>query len=230
MRSWKTADTFDLYAIMQQKNCRIIYEGADSLVLLVESLPALFTVCQSRQEEASVLAAIKKWDQGSIVLHNPELIDQIPGLVVEAECVNAVYFQNSIAPIPSPYPLRPLTLDDWKAASLLYCRHAYDYYVRTRIEAKALLGAFDGDALVGMIGTHAEGSIGFLEIDPAYRRRHLASALESKLIAQKLENKEAIYAQILSDNTASLALHKSLGMTISEKKLYWCRKKGEMDF
>ena len=82
-------------------------------------------------------------------------------------------------------------------------------------------GAFVGGALAGFIGTHAEGSMGMLEIFPEYRRRGLGCALEAGLIRRLLERGEIPFCQVIEGNEASMRLQEKLGMTFSDEPVYW---------
>lgn len=89
------------------------------------------------------------------------------------------------------------------------------------------LGAFDDDRLVGCVfGTHdsRKAWINRLAVDPACRRRGVASRLvrecERRLRRQGME----IFAALIeSNNRASAALFRSLGYDVGE--LYYARKK-----
>lgn len=50
-----------------------------------------------------------------------------------------------------------------------------------------MTGAFLDGVLAGFIGIHEEGSIGMLEVLPAYRRRSLGYALEAGAIRPRTE-------------------------------------------
>lgn len=94
-------------------------------------------------------------------------------------------------------------------------------YLGSLLERGELFGGFEGDALVGFVGRHDEGSIGLLEIFPPYRRRGFATILEGHMINRELAQGHIPYGQVLVDNAPSLALQRSLGMTVSGDKLYW---------
>lgn len=94
-------------------------------------------------------------------------------------------------------------------------------YLRSLLERGQLFGGFLNDAMVGFAGRHAEGSIGLLEIFPPYRRRGFASVLERYMINQELARGRIPFGQVVTDNAPSLALQRSLGMTLSEGTLYW---------
>lgn len=94
-------------------------------------------------------------------------------------------------------------------------------YVRQRVEAGVVVGAFVDGALAGFIGTHNEGSMGMLEIFPEYRRRGLGYALEAGLIRRFLEQGMIPFCQVVDGNEASMRLQEKLGMTFSDEPVYW---------
>lgn len=96
-----------------------------------------------------------------------------------------------------------------------------DGYLSGLIEQGELYGAFEGETLMAFIGRHAEGSIGLLEVLPQYRRRGLATLLQSYMIGLELSRGRVPYGQVFDGNDASLALQQSLGMSRSMGLLYW---------
>ncbi len=70
-----------------------------------------------------------------------------------------------------------------------------------------MLGAFVDGTLAGFAGFHGEGSIGLLEVLPAYRRRGLGgSAAPGGRCSLALERGQYAFGQVLIDNAPSLAL------------------------
>lgn len=94
-------------------------------------------------------------------------------------------------------------------------------YLSELIGRGELHGAFNGNTLMAFIGRHAEGSIGLLEVLPQYRRRGLATLLQSYMIGLELSRGRVPYGQVFDGNDASLALQQSLGMSRSMGLLYW---------
>ena len=94
-------------------------------------------------------------------------------------------------------------------------------YLRSLLERGQLFGGFLNGVMVGFAGRHAEGSIGLLEILPQYRRQGFATALERYMIDLELSLCHIPFGQVLTDNAPSLALQRSLGMTISSGTLCW---------
>lgn len=116
------------------------------------------------------------------------------------------------------------------AAHLPAVRASYqledEEYLRWLINRGELYGAFEGETLMAFIGRHAEGTIGLLEVLPQYRRRGLATLLQSHMIGLELSRNRVPYGQVFHGNDASLALQRSLGMTRSMGPLYWALRGG----
>ena len=105
-------------------------------------------------------------------------------------------------------------------------RHEDSEYLVWLLERRALFGLFREGQLAGFIGKHAEGSMGLLEVLPAWRRQGVGEALERFLIARELREGNRPYCHVFFDNAASLALQRKLGLTITEEKILWLRKPG----
>lgn len=137
-------------------------------------------------------------------------------------CRQAVYRgREPLAPVSCPAEIRRL---DGRFLPFLmeHYTHADDEgYLRERLEQGAMLGAFVKGACAGFIGTHAEGSIGMLEVLPEFRRRGIAAALETSLANTLLREGRVPFAQIVTGNAASFALHKKLGFAFSGGTLCW---------
>ena len=134
--------------------------------------------------------------------------------------------------------IRRLRLDDYDAMIRLFRVCGLNPRTKGRESRTAMaaqlrtprnryLGAFDGARLVGTVfGTHdsRKGWINRLAVDPAYRRRRIASQLvrlcERGLRAQGIE----IFAALIEpDNSASEAVFRGLGYEI-HPMLYARRK------
>lgn len=76
-------------------------------------------------------------------------------------------------------------------------------------------------AIAGLAGFHEEGSIGMLEVLPAYRRRGVGEALLRGAVRLALERGQYAFGQVFTDNQASLALQRKVGMSVSQERLFW---------
>ena len=97
-------------------------------------------------------------------------------------------------------------------------------YLEGRIESGTMFGLYFDDRLAGFVGTHGEGSLGVLTVLPEFRRRGLGTYLEQLAIQKALERGHIPFGQVAADNQASLALQKSLGMTIADQLVCWLEK------
>lgn len=97
-------------------------------------------------------------------------------------------------------------------------------YVLQRLQSGVMLGAWSGDRLAGFIGRHVEGAMGLLEVVPEFRRRGLATALEGELCRRLQEQGRVPYAHVFTDNEASLALQRKLGLSFATIQTHWLDK------
>ncbi|MBR5095387.1 MAG: GNAT family N-acetyltransferase [Oscillospiraceae bacterium] len=143
------------------------------------------------------------------------------GMETWMRCYQAVY-EHERPPVRDTAGIRQLTGEHLDFLIANY-RHEDSEYLAWRLERGALFGAFREGQLAGFIGKHAEGSMGLLEVLPAWRRRGIASSLESFLIAMELDRGNRPYCQLFTDNSASMALQKKLGLSIAEGEVIWLR-------
>ena len=137
-------------------------------------------------------------------------------------CWQVGYLDQAPLPLPnnSPFQVRPLT----PAQLPLVAAHYHltgPGYLAQRVACGAMYGAFDGEDLAGFIGLHPEGTVGLLEVLPQYRRRGVATLLQSYLTDLELSRGHVPYGQVFDGNTPSLALQRSLGYQCSAGPMYW---------
>jgi len=138
------------------------------------------------------------------------------------ECRQAAYFGLATLSEPDgPWTIRQLDENHLDFVAEHYSHIEDRDYLLGRLRSGVLLGAFLDGQLAGFIGMHAEGSIGILEVLPAYRRRGIAEALEIRMANRLLGRGHVPYTQIAAGNQASLALQEKLGFAVSEKPLWW---------
>ena len=92
------------------------------------------------------------------------------------------------------------------------------------VRRKSVLLGYENGKLIGFIGEHLEGSMGLLYVFPACRRRGFGAALQCCLIARTMEQGFIPFAQVETDNQASLRLQEKLGMTLSDRRIVWMWK------
>ncbi len=208
---------------IQSGSGKLLAAGEDGVLLINTAAEAAMMSTESAETAAGMLACIPAVPL--FVAHQSfyeEAAAQKFGYTHKMVCRQAVYLKKQPLPIPCGAPaIRPL---DGRHLSFIieHYTHADDEaYLIERLESGAMFGAFTEDSLAGFIGTHAEGSMGMLEVLPRYRRRGVALALETFLINRLLDCGRVPFAQIVTDNTASLELQRKLGFAISDKTLSW---------
>ncbi len=137
----------------------------------------------------------------------------------EVRCWQAVYPSQKRLPVEAD--IRPLGAEYLEAVSAQYSLFHNPDYIRDRLERGLMSGAFADGKLAGFIGEHGEGSMGMLEVFPAYRRRGLGLALESFEINRFLSEGRVPFDQVIVGNEKSLGLQRKLGMLISADTLSW---------
>lgn len=102
----------------------------------------------------------------------------------------------------------------------------YDILSRTELDQvaahRALFAGHDAAGnTVGFAGGHLEGSMGILKILPAYRREGYATELERFVIRRFMKDKLIPFGQVETNNAASAALQRKLGLTKAPQRAYW---------
>ena len=198
-------------------------EVTDRSVLL-RDLPSGAVMLSAADEESARGAVLAAPPTALFVAHQPWLLDAIQAelrLPRRMVCWQAVYPADQPLPVPPAADIRQLDLAYLPLVASHYSTAGGPDYVRQRLAAGVMYGAFVGGELAGFIGTHPEGSIGMLEVLPAWRRRGLATALESYLIGRMRARGYTPFAQIVEDNAPSLALQQKLGLSLAEGRVFW---------
>jgi tRNA (guanine37-N1)-methyltransferase len=201
-----------------QEEMQIVYAREDG-VLIRHISAGLYMLSAASEDSAGNMAGLIK-DPAVILLHQNYLIDEIKSrfsLKGTMPCHQAAWLKDEPVPAPpSGADIRPLTEAELPIVLLHY--HSVDgpEYVKERLIA-GMLGIYVNGELAGFIGTHPEGSIGLLEVLPSFRRRGLAFQLETAMMRRQQSLERVPYAHIKLGNEASIALHKKLGMEVTEE-------------
>lgn len=138
------------------------------------------------------------------------------------DCVTYAYTRKEALPVKHT-DIRPL---DCGALECI-CEHyhqAEKSYIKSLLLSGSLFGIYEEGQLAGFMGEHKEGSMGLLEIFPAYRNKGLATALESYIINRTLKKGYIPYCNVFSDNAESIGLQEKLGLYPAKKKIWWLKK------
>jgi len=206
----------DMLEPLRLKEGRVLHASDDG-VLLYHDLSTAYMISGVSEESIHRMAGMMQ-EPTMIVLHQPFLKKELEehfSLNGCMECYQAAYFSQSPLPLAmGEVTIAQLTEDDLPFVIKHYTHLSDDAYLLERIQA-GMLGAYVNGAMAGFVGTHAEGTIGLLEVLPEYRRQGIAKLLEGAMANKLLAQGRIPYSQIVFDNEASLALHRSLGMEIT---------------
>lgn len=181
----------------------------------------------SCSDSETALRLLSGQDYPLLALHQAELEEalcQALGMETWMRCRQAVY-EGEQAPLLESGDVRRLTEEHLDFLLANY-RHEDSEYLSWLLKRKALFGLFRDGKPVGFIGQHAEGSMGLLEVLPEYRRQGIGILLESFMIARELRQGNRPYCQVFSNNEASLALQRKLGLRFANGLVIWLRKPG----
>lgn len=124
--------------------------------------------------------------------------------------------------------IRMLSMEDFEYVCRHYCHEggaagpgANPEYVKERILAGALYGAFLDGRQVGFGGIHAEGALGMLYVEESCRRRGIGASLEAYVINRMLEKGWVPYGHVETGNAPSMELQKKLGLYEASKNFFW---------
>ena len=208
----------DMLEPLRLKEAKVLYAGEDGV--LIQHIPGgIHMLSAASQESAARISSLIQAAQ-LLVLHQPYLREELMrrfALHHAMPCHQAAWLKDTPVPaLEEDADIRPLTISELPKVLLHYTNIPDPQYARERLEA-GMLGAYVAGELAGFIGTHPEGTIGLLEVFPAYRRRGLALKLETAMMQRQQLLGRIPYAQVKEGNDASVALHKKLGMEITQE-------------
>lgn len=188
------------------KTCMITVENQDIGAKILELVPkevALFTTSQEFMNEV----ICKRFD-----------------FRVQMECHQACYTKKEALPVKHK-DIRLLTLDSLSYVTEHYSGWADEQYVKGRILAKVMYGAYVDERLVGFVGIHEEGSTGLLYVEDAYRGMGIGKSLEAFMINRQREWGYIPYGQVVVGNEPSTQLQESMGLYLAKDTIWWLERK-----
>ena len=215
--------TIDIDELLRRGGGRLLYEWPEGRVVQCRDGLILSDITDGKglcgclsflllPEEAHF--CVKSRDAADAVQERFHLQGQTP-------CAQWVYTKDTAPAVPGleGADIRPLPEEDVPAAAPHY--HDSADYLLERSRAGELWGIYEEGKLAGFMGLHEEGSMGILAILPEFRRRGLASLLESWVIGRQLREGRVPYGHVIDGNEASTALQQSLGLTKAELPAIW---------
>lgn len=140
------------------------------------------------------------------------------GYQVYDHCYLSCYTKKEALPVKHK-DIRLLTVDDLEYVMTHY--RDDEAYLRRHLERKAMYGAYVKERLVGFVGTHEDGSSGFLFVEKEFRRMGIGESLEAYIINREREMGWTSYGYVVVGNEASLHVQESLGLYLSQETVWW---------
>lgn len=184
-------------------------------------------VCMLESEDSEwdrKLAGCVPEDTEMILTSRPfpeEFLKEI-GFKVFCRCIQMLYTNKVSLPVRHR-DIRRLTMEDLEYVCSR-CDGADRAYLRDRIRAGALYGAFAEGKPAGFAGIHGAGGLGMLYVEESFRGTGLGQALEAYVINRMLERGWTPYGHIEEGNEASLKLQEKLGLYRASKTFFWLKK------
>lgn len=177
----------------------------------------------------------KLTDMNCLILHQEAMIPVVEselGMHVSSACKQYAFTRKEKLPVKGLYRPDGKPMDSGLVIQTLneeytdvvvnaYDSVGGDKYIKSRIIAGKVIGAFIEDELVGFAGLHGEGSVGMIYVVPAYRGKHIATALETYLINLELENGNTPFGQVKIGNVEGEKLQEKLGLYGSKTAVFW---------
>ncbi|MDO5022107.1 MAG: GNAT family N-acetyltransferase [Eubacteriales bacterium] len=198
-----------------------VFEGEESALMYAEhmDLYVLMANNEAAAEEAISHAQNPKLILSDISSFDKEIIRRF-SLNGSTVCFSAAYLSQDKILVSPDIVLRPLSLEHLDRVDKDYPIYSREK-IRRCILSGVLQGGFHMGEWVGFIGQHEEGTMGMLHIFDEYRKRGFGYELEARLINKLLDLGDIPTGHVVTNNHASLALQRKLGMHISEGTISW---------
>ena len=142
---------------------------------------------------------------------------------VSDQCFQSCYTQRELLPVKYK-DVRPLELDSLSYLVRHYTKGS-EAYLKERITAGAMFGAYADERLVGFVGVHDDGSTGLLYVEEEYRREGIGISLVAYAMNRQKEWGYIPYGHTVIDNQRSLALQEKLGLYVAKDTIWWLQKR-----
>ncbi|MDR1808087.1 MAG: GNAT family N-acetyltransferase [Propionibacteriaceae bacterium] len=189
---------------------------------------AWFLAAETAARASDLLSAVH--DVSHIIVHQAAALPLVAerfGCTRQTSCRQSVFFGPDIAVRPAPgVTLAPLGPEWAPVVAETYSLGLGLDWALDRLAAGVMVGAFAEGQLAGFAGEHPEGSMGALEVLPGFRRRGIAEHLTTFIAHRMLADGRTPFDQIIDGNTASAALQRKLGFSISTHHLWWTSRPG----
>ncbi|MGJ4851606.1 GNAT family N-acetyltransferase [Bacillota bacterium Meth-B3] len=213
----------DMLQTIRRGSAEVLAADAHGVLLLEKESGAHMLTVEAPRYAAEFLAQIEA--ARLMTVHQEYLLEDAAhrfGLRPILRCHQAAWLHPAPPAVPqTPFRIEALTPDMLDDVQALYSHDIGAAYIKGRLLAGEMFGAFGDGALAGFIGLHEEGSMGMLEVLPAFRRMGVATGLIAHLCALLMDRGLTPFSQFTVENTASRKLHEAMGFSISSDTVCW---------
>jgi len=206
---------------LSRGNGDILYAKGKDILIYNRNCNTCLMSAETRESGEKLMLQIPK--ETRLLVTSQEFLNDLAkeylGFQIYHECYQACYTMREPLPVKHK-DIRTLTLKDEEYVKLNY-HMGNEAYVKERILAKVMYGAYVEDRLVGFVGSHDDGSMGMLFVEEAYRGRGIGESLEAYNINRQRENGFIPYAHIIVGNEASVHLQEKLGLYFAKDTIWW---------
>ncbi len=198
-----------------------VFTGEDSALLYAKHMDLY--VLMANNDEAADEAAQNIKSANVILSDIPSFDSELAkrfSLNSGHPCYVVAYLSKEKIEVSPDVVLKPLGEEHIKRVVQNYNIMSEEQIISS-IKSGALQGGFYLGEWIGFIGRHEEGTIGMLHIFEEYRKHGFGYALEAMMINRLIDIGDIPIGHVVTDNNASLALQRKLGMTISRGNISW---------
>lgn len=202
----------------------LYFEGDNILIYDRNAKIGMMTVTES--EIGRRLLTLVPKDVAYFVVSQEFMVESVQetfGFHEQHECKISCYTKKEALPVKHK-DIRVLDVTDLEYVKSHY-KDENEQYIEEHLLRKALYGAYVEEQLVGFVGTHADGSGGFLYVEKDYRGRGIGESLEAYCINRQKECGFIPFGYVVADNRTSLELQERMGMYLSTDSVWWFGKK-----
>ena len=142
------------------------------------------------------------------------------GLTGGLDCLQAAYLSSNPPDISRKLRIEHAMDSDLGVLPAVY-KTVDEADLKKVIRRGELFVGYHGEDMIGFVGQHLEGSMGILEILPLYQGNGYGTEMEIFMIRHMLEKGLLPFCQVVVGNEKSMKLQKKLGLTFSERPVYW---------
>ncbi|MDR0435800.1 MAG: hypothetical protein LBH11_03420 [Propionibacteriaceae bacterium] len=216
----------DITETLRRGGGEVVAAGRDGVLVRCNTRSLLYLAADSGEAANLLLAGVEPPEV--MVVHGDEAADvacQRFGLAATPRCWQVALVSGKLPEPPrADLVFRTLGAEYTHEVAIRYTLQFSEERIRENLDAGLIIGGFlidEPDKMIGFIGTHEDGSMGFLEVYPEFRRGDVGTCMTIELARRHLAHGWTPYGHIIEGNLASLNMSQGLGFSKAEGTLRW---------